>query len=290
LRSSLIWESQCWEHNLFFDSAFEDLLSAELSTSYPSISPDATHSSSDEPVCIEAAPEKEAIESLDLTSEYAAYEPGLDLAFGVSPANGCSFGIGENLVPLLFPGSTYTTPNLAPSGGTRLPLEHDEDVFFSVLGSSMGQQSSPFTTGFAPQGDRSGFPCLPTSFRLPTDQLLPIVPGPSRVPLPRLSRLKCPLCPQAFSDKRQLNRHSSTHKSTRCDVDDCVAVLKDTRSLQRHKRTVHRDLFPGPQVACECGFRTPREDHYKRHLKTCQTERKMKRRKDSSDDARFFPE
>lgn len=134
------------------------------------------------------------------------------------------------------------------------------------------QPSTSFSASspLGPSGS-SDIPCLPAAAVTPQD-----TSTTARLPLVRLQRVKCLQCPQSFADSSQLRRHLRTHKSVQCVVDGCTAILGDMRSLARHKLTVHKDLFPSPYFECACGHKALRKDHYVRHSKACQQEKKRK--------------
>jgi hypothetical protein len=179
LSSSLVAETQfweVWEYKSFFDSALEDLLSADASTLSSSISPDALQPGYDEPASFEPAPENQGVASLDLSLENGALQPGLDLAVDVNSASDYYFGF-SNLSSLPFSGELNTAMSLKRNDfGSLLP----EPSF-----SPDYQHLSPAAT---------------TSQNPP----LPILRGSSRLPVPPLPLFKCPQCPQGFFDRCQL--------------------------------------------------------------------------------------
>jgi len=264
------------EEYSFFDSAWEDLFWAEPSTLSSSIS--AISPGHDETVSCVPTPEKNWDYSLYSPLKYAAPEPGLDFTIDVNPVSDYELGISRH-PSLSFPDGKTMATNATRSNGIDISVECNQSVTFDQFGLGLPTQSPSSEPRLAPppHGLTASHPS--PVFSSSKGQTLSVNHGLSRVPLSRLLGLKCPQCQQDFVDNLQLSRHLKKHETFPCDVEGCKAVLKTQRSLDRHKQTaaVHKDLGSGAQFACECGFETPRKDHYLRHEKTCQGARKRKR-------------
>jgi len=257
-------------------SLWEDWLGGEPSTLSLSITPDALSSGHDEPISFMPTPEKNWDFSLHSPLEYAALQPGLDFTTDVNPVS--DYELSNCHHSSL---SSFDEPNMVnnptPSNARTFILERQDSVLADQFGLVVPQQRPSSNSSLIPlfQGPIISYP--PLVFSSPEDQPPPISHGLSQVPLSRLPGLKCPQCQQNCADKRQLSRHLRQHETFACDIEGCDAVVKELRTLERHKMSVHEDLFPGPKFACECGYETPRKDHYLRHKETCQGGKKRKR-------------
>jgi uncharacterized Zn-finger protein len=201
---------------------------------------------------------------------------GLYFPVNVDTASDCDSGF-SNHTSLFFSGivdTTYHPPLLSEAAWLSECLDFSS---IDSSGSAELQQSTPASSGTTSHsnGLRSCSPMpAPGPFR---DWSLPTAAAPSRAILPALRRLKCSQCPQTFIEQRQLNRHLNTHKSVACDVEGCASLLKDQRTLKRHKQTIHRSSCLGQQSTCDlCGREFPRADNFKRHITTCQGVKKRK--------------
>jgi len=260
----------------FFESAWEERLSAESSNSSLGISPDALWTGHDESVGFIPTPKRKWDCSSSSPLEYAAIEPGQDSAVDVNVASDYGFGT-DNHSFLFISDAPNMAINATPSDDITFLLEQQDFVSFDIIDWVLPQLSFSSTSSPVMQSHDAGASCTPSLDDSSTDWCQPRNQSPSRVPLPRLPRLECPQCQEQFADRRQLSRHSREHKTVACDVDGCPVVLKDKRSLERHKKSVHDDLFPGPISVCKCGFETTRKDNYLRHGETCEKRRKRKR-------------
>jgi C2H2-type zinc finger/Zinc finger, C2H2 type len=198
------------------------------------------------------------------------FDPGLHFPVDGNPTSDYDSGF-NNHTSSFFSGILDTASHLSPPRGPtwRSGLVDSPSSPFSEL--PLLQQStsaSPSTT--PPSNGLSSCSPMP-ALGLSPDRSLLSPTGTSRLRLPALHRLSCPQCPQTFVDKHRLNRHLSTHKpSVPCDIEGCTSLLKDQRTLKRHKQTVHRSLRPGQQSACDlCGRGFARTDNFKRHIRTC---------------------
>lgn len=190
------------EEYSFFDSAFEEWLSAESSTLSPSISPDAISPGHDESVSFMPTPEKNWDCSLHSPFEYAALKPGLDFTIDVNPVSDYELGNSHHSSLSSFDERNMAT-NATPSNWLAFTLERQDSVPFDQFGLVVPQKplSNPSLIP-PPQGPIPPYP--PLVFTSPEDQPPPINHGLSRVPLSRLPGLKCPQCQENCADKRQL--------------------------------------------------------------------------------------
>jgi hypothetical protein len=184
----------------FFDLAWEDRYGTESSALSSSLSAISGH---DETVSPAPTPEEIWDSSLYPPFEFTALEPGLDLTVDVNPVNDYESGISK-YPPL----SSFGEQNLA-SSSTRpntipISLECNDSTSFDRYGLDQQTQSPSSEPRLIspPQGLTASHP--PPVFSSSEGQSLSISHGPPRVPLSRLSRLKCPRCQQNFVDKCQL--------------------------------------------------------------------------------------
>jgi hypothetical protein len=190
------------EEHTFFDSAWEGELRTEPSALSLSISPDALLLGYDESVSFMPTPEKNWDCSLHSPLEYAALKPGLDFPVDVDPVSDYELCI-SNHSSLFFPDEQNMATDATVSSDIAFPFERQDSVPFDQTGCLLPQQSYSFISSLIPQPHRPSTSWPPAVVGHLQDQPLPANHGPSRVPLPRLPRLKCPQCQELFSDESQ---------------------------------------------------------------------------------------
>lgn len=209
------------------------------------------------------------------TADLLRLDPGLHFPVDGNPTSDCDSGF-NNHTSSFFSGildtGSHRSPPSEPAWLSGL-VDSPSSPFSELPLLQQSNSASPGTT--PPSNGLSSCSPMP-ALGLSPDRSLPSATGTSRVLLPALHRLPCPQCLQTFVDKHRLNRHLSTHKpSVPCDVEGCTSLLKDQRTLKRHKQTVHRSLCSGQQSACDlCGRGFARTDNFKRHIKTCRSRKK----------------
>jgi len=204
------------------------------------------------------------------TVQSFGFDPGLHFPVDGNPTSDCDSGF-NNHTSSFFSGILDTASHLSPPSESTWPsgfVDSPPSPFPELPSLQRSTSASPGTT--PPSNGLSSCSPMP-ALGLSPDRSLPSATGTSRVRLPTLRRLPCLQCPQTFVDKHRLNRHLSTHKSSvPCDIEGCTSLLKDQRTLKRHKQTVHRSVCPGQQSACDlCGRGFARTDNFKRHIRTC---------------------
>jgi hypothetical protein len=181
------------EYNHFFDSAFEDLLSADSSTLCLGVSPEAIQPGYHESESFEAAHETRGLNSLDVPLEFDALQPGWDLTVDVDSASDYDFNF-SNRSSLSFSDEVNTNDTTPLYDLTSLDRS----------GSILTQQASLSNSNPLPQSYASTMPYPPPAVDRIHGQSLPTVPKPSHALLSRCPLLKCLHCQQEFVDQLQL--------------------------------------------------------------------------------------
>ena len=193
-------ETQCLGGNSFFDSAWEDLISAE-STLRTSVSPDVIQLGCDEVASYEPVPEKERVGSFDLPPEHAAARVRLDLTADVDPASDWDsiFSNQSSLYDEICMAANPTPPN-----NTLFDLNHHNSFPIDHYRLPSSQRLSPSNPSPIPQPNGRYTSNLPPVANASRNEPLSTIPEPSQLPLDRLQLLTCRKCSQGFADRIQL--------------------------------------------------------------------------------------
>jgi hypothetical protein len=190
------------EEYRFFDLAWEGELGTEPPTLSLGTSPDALLLGHDESVSFIPAPEKNWDCSLHSPPECAALKPGPDFPVDVDPVSGYELCISNHSSLSLSDEQNMATDATA-SSDIAFSFEHLDSFPFDQSGWLLPQQSSSFVSSLIPQPQYPSTACPPAVVDHMQDQPLPASYGPSRVPLARLPRFKCPQCQEHFADESQ---------------------------------------------------------------------------------------
>ncbi|KAF2250422.1 hypothetical protein BU26DRAFT_424836 [Trematosphaeria pertusa] len=99
----------------------------------------------------------------------------------------------------------------------------------------------------------------------------------------------CPECPLSFPTAGQRNKHVNRKHRRRyiCPISSCQKAFSLNADMERHKKTVHKELFSFSDSMLKCPLskcKTPeklysRKDNLDRHVKRCFASAKMEKGK-----------